>query len=86
MGAFSILDTILMGKCEEDVQALLVEEQSLPTGQWCSLYTNKDYLQQKWTPYPGLMRSNSANQKYSYTTKGTSMNLIKKKTNIKRKC
>ena len=31
MGAFSILDTILMGKCEEDVQALLVEEQSFPT-------------------------------------------------------
>ena len=79
MGAFSILDTTLMGKREEDVHALLVEEPSFPTvqgRQWCSLYTNKDYLQQKWTPYPGLMRSNSANQRYS---KGTSMNLIKKR-------
>ena len=32
------------------------------------------------TPYPtlGLMRSNSANQRYSYQQKRTSMNLIKK--------
>ena len=32
-GCFFILDTILMGKCEEDIQALLVEEPSFPTGQ-----------------------------------------------------